>query len=271
MPSTIKKALLIGINYKNTANELRGCINDVIAIKTVLSSSYGYEEKNILLLTDETHIKPTAANILEGFKWLISLNPAADFGSKYTPIAESEKASLFLHYSGHGAQVRDTNGDEADGKDETLCPLDFNTAGFITDDVVRAELAVKVPKGSKLTAIVDACHSESSFDLTWTVKTSLLNSYNIAKVGNYTPPNGEVILLSGCRDEQTSADIMRNGKGQGALTYAVLSVLEKSKYKITCDKLLEGVRDFIKKNNLSSQIPCLSFGKTADISQGFKP
>ena len=41
---------------------------------------------------------------------------------------------LFFHYSGHGGQQADKDGDEADGKDETLVPLDYQTAGQITDD-----------------------------------------------------------------------------------------------------------------------------------------
>ena len=33
--------------------------------------------------------------------------------------------NLFMHYSGHGGSMRDDNGDEKDGMDETLVPLDY--------------------------------------------------------------------------------------------------------------------------------------------------
>ena len=38
--------------------------------------------------------------------------------------------SLVFHYSGHGAQQRSYSGDEVDGMDETLCPLDFEIWNF---------------------------------------------------------------------------------------------------------------------------------------------
>jgi len=44
---SLKKALLIGINYRGTANELGGCINDVNSMKNILIKRCGYKEKNI--------------------------------------------------------------------------------------------------------------------------------------------------------------------------------------------------------------------------------
>jgi hypothetical protein len=43
--------------------------------------------------------------------------------------------SINLIDSGHGGQTKDTDGDEADGYDETIYPLDFKQAGHIVDDV----------------------------------------------------------------------------------------------------------------------------------------
>ncbi|CAN0502487.1 unnamed protein product [Scytosiphon promiscuus] len=39
-------------------------------------------------------------------------------------------------FLGHGGSVEDTNGDEVDGMDETLCPVDYPVAGEITDDEI---------------------------------------------------------------------------------------------------------------------------------------
>jgi hypothetical protein len=39
-----------------------------------------------------------------------------------------------LHSSGHGGQTKDLDGDEDDGFDEVIYPLDFKTAGHIVDD-----------------------------------------------------------------------------------------------------------------------------------------
>lgn len=268
MPRTLKRALLVGINYKGTSNELGGCINDVLATKKLLIEKYSYQEDNILLLTDDTVLKPTAANILRGWKWLLSSSPVRDFSrSRYTAFGSRDKPILFFHYSGHGSQVRDCNGDEEDGLDETICPVDFMTAGMISDDLIRSELAARVPLNGKLFALIDACHSESSFDLLWTVKVASNNSFSLNRVGNYLSTAGDVTMISGCQDFDTSADIVAEGKGQGALTYAFLSVLKAANYNITYDELLVNVRSFIQQNRISTQVPCLSFGRSVQISR----
>lgn len=268
----IKRALLVGINYIGSQCELRGCINDVLAIRDVLINQYQYSPENILLLSDETSSKPTRANISKGFQWLLSKSHASDFGNEsYVPITATDVLNLFFHYSGHGSRLADRNSDESDGYDETICPIDFDTSGMITDDEIREKLAMKVPSNSKLIAIVDACHSQSSFDLLWECKPSFFGGYSLKQIGKYAPTPGNVIMLSGCRDNQTSADINIEGKGQGALTYSVIKVLQTSNYIITCDQLLTEVCKYIRNNRLSSQIPCMTFGKSVKISSMFNP
>lgn len=73
--------------------------------------------------------------------------------------------SLVFHYSGHGSRQRDYHGDEVDGYDETLCPLDFETQGMIVDDEINAAIVKPIPHGVKLHAIIDSCHSGTVLDL----------------------------------------------------------------------------------------------------------
>lgn len=73
--------------------------------------------------------------------------------------------SLVFHYSGHGSRQRNYNGDEVDGYDETLCPLDFETQGMIVDDEINTAIVRPIPPGVKLHAIIDACHSGTVLDL----------------------------------------------------------------------------------------------------------
>ena len=86
--NTNKKALLIGINYTGTQNELYGCINDVNCIKERICKQ-GFTENNINIITDLTSKKATRANILTEFKNLLVNSKAGDF--------------LFFTYSGHGS------------------------------------------------------------------------------------------------------------------------------------------------------------------------
>ena len=154
-----KKSLFIGINYFGTNAELRGCINDVDNIKE-------FVVKNFHFPTDSQHMKtlvdndpsnmPTRANIINACKWLVDGAKKGD--------------SLFFHYSGHGGSQRDDSEDEVDGKDETICPVDYATAGVIVDDDLHALLVASLPEGCRLTAIMDCCHSGSVFDLPFSYK-----------------------------------------------------------------------------------------------------
>jgi len=204
-----KKAFLVGINYKKTSNELNGCINDVLHIREILITKYKYLPGNILLMTDDTALKPTAANIKAGWNWLLTKNTKRDFGKTkvYSNFKSTENPVLFFHYSGHGSYVRDAGKDEVDGRDEALCPLDFTKAGLIKDDVIRSTFINRVPANAKLISIIDACHSESSLDLLWNVKIESDGSFKINKLGSYQETPGNVVCLSGCTDKQTSADL----------------------------------------------------------------
>ena len=96
--SGVRKALLIGINYTGTENELRGCINDVHHMRDLLIRC-GFQEGNIVCLTDDQPGRmPTRDNILERCMWLVA-------GAKPGDV-------LFFHYSGHGSQQEDLTGDE---------------------------------------------------------------------------------------------------------------------------------------------------------------
>jgi len=150
-----KKALLIGINYKGTSAELKTCVNDVKNMQYMLWSNFDIQPSAMLLLFDEGNTNPatlpTRKNIVNGIRWLLD---GATAGS-----------SLVFHYSGHGSQMQDANGDPADGFDETICPCDFETHGYIADDQLNDYLVKPLPTGCKLTGIMDCCHANTGLDL----------------------------------------------------------------------------------------------------------
>jgi len=152
-----KKSLFIGINYFGTRAELRGCINDVKNIRAFVVKHFNFPtdaaHMKVLIDSDKSNM-PTKANILQVLQWLKAGAQPGD--------------SLFLHYSGHGGSQEDTNGDEVDGKDETLIPVDYQKAGVIVDDDLHEILVAGLPAGVRLTAIMDCCHSGSVLDLPFT-------------------------------------------------------------------------------------------------------
>jgi len=67
----IKKALLVGINkYKpELGADLRGCVNDVEAIRQVLLEKYNFDPENIRVVNDD---RATKQGIIERLQWLIN-------------------------------------------------------------------------------------------------------------------------------------------------------------------------------------------------------
>jgi hypothetical protein len=61
--------------------------------------------------------------------------------------------------------VADQDGDEDDGYDETLIPVDFQRKGQIRDDDLLKHLVKPMRKGVVVTALMDCCHSGTVLDL----------------------------------------------------------------------------------------------------------
>ena len=140
-----KKALLIGINYTGTSNQLNGCINDVNCIKERISTQ-GFTSINTI--TDLTTTKPTRDNILKEFKNFLANSQAGDL--------------LYFLYSGHGSYALDRNGDEADGYDELIISADFKS---ISDDELKTIIQQNLKQDVTLFAMFDSCFSGSVLDL----------------------------------------------------------------------------------------------------------
>ena len=152
-----KKALLVGINYTGTQNELFGCINDVNSVKERINNE-GFTTINTL--TDLTVKTPTRVNILDEFKKLLVYSEPGDL--------------LFFLYSGHGSYILDKNGDEKDGYDELLVSCDLQG---ITDDELKILILQYLKKDVTLFAMFDCCFSGTILDL----KYQFLDSLNYDK------------------------------------------------------------------------------------------
>eukprot|EP00956_Cyclotella_meneghiniana_P000680 scaffold713_cov68-Cyclotella_meneghiniana.AAC.7 len=70
-----------------------------------------------------------------------------------------------LFHQGHGGRLADDNGDEDDGYDETLIPVDFQKAGQIRDDDLLKILVHPMKAGVTMTCLMDCCHSGTVLDL----------------------------------------------------------------------------------------------------------
>jgi metacaspase-1 len=264
----MSKALLIGINYIGSPAELRGCINDVLNVRKLLLE-IGFDDSNVAVMTeaaDNADKIPTTANIVTGLQWLCA-NATKD-------------SDLFLHYSGHGTTITDSGNDEEDRKDEAICPVDN---GYISDDYLRG-LISGLPSGCRFTAIMDCCHSGTIFDLKYVcggnigAKNNDLGRLNscLLNINNNVETAADVMVLSGCKDNQYSMDATIEGKSQGALTYSFLQVVRKrvanssNNLSIPCPQFITEVDNAIKHGKYE-QIPQLSCGRSSNLALDFAP
>ena len=225
-----RRGLLIGINYRGTSAQLRGCINDVHKVRGLLErkgyGTGGDPTGGLVVLTDDRdspgELQPTKANIMRGFQWLLA-------GAKQGDV-------LFFHFSGHGAQQADMSGHEEDGMDETIVPVDFKRSGQITDDEIWNQLVWPLPEGAKLTALMDCCHSGTGMDLPYTYTVGRMNAMQAGAqaqpaywVEDTNPAwsRGDVTLFSGCLDEQVSIDSYDGYTAGGAMTTASAASIPK--------------------------------------------
>ena len=231
-----KRALLVGINYTNTPQKLNGCINDVVNVANYLKGK-GYTST---VITDTTRVRATKNNILTLFKQLLITSNPGDI--------------CFFHYSGHGTNTIDKNRDEKDGLDEQLVPCDFK---MIVDDELKTIIQKFLPANFTLFGLFDSCFSGTVLDLKYNYLPSVVNEKTSETKSN-------VIMISGCTDQQTSADAFINKKWAGAMTTSFLQSVQTSS---SVSSLVQKMQKYLVDNQFT-QIPQLSSGKNIDITSG---
>lgn len=236
----MKKALLIGINYINSNVQLNGCIEDIVNMNAVLTNNFLYD--NVKMLRDDMNTPPTRSNILAALRELV--------------VSSANCSEIWIHYSGHGARVRDFNGDEVSGYDSVIVPVDFATAGFIVDDDLYA-----IIRNSKCRTIIlmDSCNSGTVIDLPWSFTYKNPSNYSISANNKYRLNNPEIYMFSGCKDNQTSSDVYSSALNQafGAFTHSFLTCLKNANYQISLLLLYRNVCMYLQQNGFS-QIPVYS-------------
>lgn len=177
-----RKALLIGAGYKDDPRAaLAGPTTDVRIMRYLLTTKFGFDPADLTVLTDDpvthdlrqTRLRgiPTRAAILEAMRDLVAGATAGD--------------SLLVFFAGHGTRVVDTSGDEEDGFDEAIVPVDYATAGVILDDTLHDVLVRPLPRGVRIFVLFDACHSATAVDLPYVFSPVPLTG-GVAAVGRGT-------------------------------------------------------------------------------------
>ena len=142
-----QKALLIGIGaYTVPGSALEAPPNDVRAMKRFLVEHWGFGPSDIKTLVDE---QATKAGILDAIEtWLPAHTQPGD--------------RVIIYFSGHGDRITDDDGDEVDGMDETLVPVDYGRNGERDEDMLRDDEladALEEISGRHVLFIADSCFS----------------------------------------------------------------------------------------------------------------
>jgi hypothetical protein len=227
-----RRALLIGINEYKALPDLYGAVNDVELMRGILTTQLGFDERNVRTILDE---QATRAGIVAALEELVASAGPDDV--------------LYIHYSGHGSQVPDTNGDETeDTWDETLVPHDGRSVNMrdITDD----ELAEIVSRSATddVVIVLDSCHSGTATRSALAVVSRVVprdERKELYETGvrqrAVVPVIGQRhVLITAASSFQPALDGPVDGRAHGLFTYALGRALSGETRNVSARDVLEG-------------------------------
>jgi hypothetical protein len=243
-------AALFGIEYINSDAELPGCENDVRNMGTLLLEDAGYDVVHVYT-EQETPQKVTRMGI-ESVLWEL-------IATSYMKNLEN----VWIHFSGHGGGVKDElNGDEKDGQDEYFCPSDYVENGVFKDDQFGHMLKFFNPQ-TNIVCVFDSCNSGTMGDLPFTYTRSGM------KVQDGEQHMSNVIMLSGCRDNQVSYSMLNlNGKNEytGVMTSSLIECIryrQQSGATMRVKTVIKDVHRLLKRRGFP-QIPVITSSQPVD-------
>jgi metacaspase-1 len=289
-----KRALLVGVNnFRPGINKLRGCVNDTVEMKELLSSYFGFKDTDIKTLHNA---QATGQAIRDGLAWLLS-----DYTGKDVRV---------FHFSSHGTQVDDQSGDEWECKDEVIVPYDHDWDKPFRDDDLRA-IFDPIPPGVNFTFIADCCHSGTIQKGLWDTGIKFRPRYltpppeimdridrkvakrdaeadawaasQLAEMLKDTPKNlwatkmqeylallrgrfqqnkyavvpaERHVLLAACEDRQTAADARVEGTYRGAFTWGLGKAIREANGDLTYNELIDRAGANLLKYDQKPQLEC---------------
>jgi len=238
-----KRAVLVGISKyqrKGAADEWRNLSTelDLELLQQVLAEKFKFTD--IVVLRDE---KATKEGILSELRKVAAQTAKGDV--------------VFLHYSGHGDSIPDDNGDEIDGKDESLIPFDYvskkDYSRNIRDDEIGKILdELKKKEPGNVTVSIDSCYSGTATRGDYAVR---------GGGGDADKPEGEspsglrdkqasyskdYIFLAASSPRQTAKETDYDDKRRmGIYTLALVKALNEATPRTTYRDLFERINDII--------------------------
>ena len=246
-----KRAFLVGISHYDT--ELTG-----------------YQWNNINGVEDIDLLSPILKD--QGFTTTVLLDEQATFDNIVSQITQftnkTKKGDIvYLHFSTHGQPIEDLNGDEEDGWDESIVPVDayklykkgvYEGKKHLTDDILNKyimKLRERIGPNGFLYVVIDACHAGTS---------SRANDDNVRgtyvgftynnkvfkpsanKKSHYrieaSARQSDVLFIEACRPDQVNTEIKVDGKRYGPLSYNIAQTLSGLRLTTNACEFVENLK-----------------------------
>lgn len=233
----------------------------------------GYQWNNINGVEDINLLSPILKK--QGFNLTTILDEQATYDQITRQLSSFIKTTkrgdvVYLHFSTHGQPVEDLNGDEDDGWDEAIVPIDayklyrkgkYEGGKHLIDDQLNEyvkKLRRKIGPNGFLFVVIDACHAGTSSRANdETVRgTKVGFTYNNKvfkpspqKKSHYkietSPKMSNVMFLEACRPDQVNTEIKINGKRYGPLSYNIAQALSAKSLSLNTDDFLKSLKSSI--------------------------
>ena len=244
-----RRALAIGIGrYEDKAWSAVSAEGDLYYVGKILDE---YRFSDITILKNE---QATKGAIVREFERLIARSGKGDV--------------VYIHFSGHGQQMKDMDGDEEDGYDESWIPYDAyrkccekdDGSRHLVDDEINhllGGLRRKVGEDGDILVVVDACHSGGS-----SRGAAGLEGYVSRGVDDVFVPSADLashkaveetwLEMSACEEYQMNFEVRKPQVGK--LTYCLYK-LRKRLSRMTDDELMDELTDMMDSPEMMAPLP----------------
>ena len=252
-----KRAFMVGISNYDTAltsyqwNNING-VEDINLLSPHLKKQ-GFDVKSLI------DSEATYDNITKQISRFIDKTRKGDI--------------VYIHFSTHGQPVEDLNGDEDDGWDEAIVPIDayklykkglYEGKKHLLDDQLNTytnKLREKIgPKGF-LYIVIDACHagtsSRANDETVRGTKVGFTQNNKVFKPSTSkkshfqivsSPKLSNVMFIEACRPDQVNMEIKVGNKRYGPLSYNISQALSTNPLTTNADEFLNQIKASILNN-----------------------
>lgn len=233
----------------------------------------GYQWNNINGVEDINLLSPILKK--QGFYLSTILDEEATYSNITSRlvhfIAGTRKGDIvYLHFSTHGQPVEDLDGDEKDGWDEAIVPVDayklykkglYEGKKHLLDDQLNKhvqKLREKIGHKGILYVVIDACHAGTSSrandetvrgtNVGFTYNNKVFKPTKDKKLSYQTEASSKmanVLYLEACRSDQVNREITVGDKRYGPLSYHIAQALSTQPLSLNAEEFLNNLKTTI--------------------------